>query len=180
MKKRIFENPLINDRIMLVESSDETGGEHTLIEVELRPGGGKRLHYHKCITEKFTAIKGELWLEIGRQRIRLQPGESATAPADSLHRFYNPGNRSVIFRVKLTPGHEMFEQGLVIAYGLAREGRVNKNGIPKRLDHLALLMSLTDTGIPGLFSFIQPFMKWRGDKAIENGVHHELLKRYCK
>ena len=58
MKKRIFENPLINDRIMLVESSDETGGEHTLIEVELRPGGGKRLHYHKCITEKFTAIKG--------------------------------------------------------------------------------------------------------------------------
>ena len=74
----------------------------------------------------------------------------------------------------------MFEQGLVIAYGLAREGRVNKNGIPKRLDHLALLMSLTDTGIPGLFSFIQPFMKWRGDKAIKNGVHHELLKRYCK
>ena len=74
----------------------------------------------------------------------------------------------------------MFEQGLVIAYGLAGEGRVYKNGIPKSLDHLALLMSMTDTAIPGLFSFIQPFMKWRGNKAIENGVHHELLQRYCK
>ena len=179
MKKRIFENPLIKDRIMLVESSNETGGAHTLIEVELQPGGGNWLHYHKYITEKFTAIKGELWIEVGRQRIRLQPGGSVTAPADSLHRFYNPGDRPVIFRVKLTPGHEMFEQGLVIAYGLAREGRMNKNGIPKNLDHLALLMSLTDTGIPGLFSFIQPFMKWRGNMAIKKGMHHELLKRYC-
>jgi hypothetical protein len=73
----------------------------------------------------------------------------------------------------------MFEQGLVIAYGLAGEGRMNKNGIPKNLDHLALLMSLTDTGLRGLLSIIQPFMRWRGNKAIKKGMHHELLKRYC-
>ena len=165
---------------MLVESSNETGGAHTLIEMELQPGGGNRLHYHKYITEKFTAIKGELWIEVGRQRICLQPGQSATAPSHSVHRFYNRGNRSIIFRVKLTPGHEMFEKSLVIACGLAREGRMYKNGIPKSLDHLALLMSMTDTGIPGLFSLVQPLMKWRGNKAIENGKHHDLLKRYCK
>ena len=180
MKKRIFENPLMKDRIMLVESSNESGGAHTLIEMELQPGDGNRLHYHKYITEKFTAIRGELWVEVGRDRIRLQPGESTMAPADVVHRFYNPGSRSIIFRIKLTPGHEMFEQSLVIAYGLAADGRVYKNGIPKNPDHLALLMSMTDTGIPGVFSFIQPYMKWRGQKAIENGMHHELLRRYCK
>jgi quercetin dioxygenase-like cupin family protein len=180
MKKRIFENPLIKDRIMLVESSKETGGAYTLIEVELKPRGGNRLHYHKSITEKFTAVKGELWVDVGNQRIRLQPGESATAPADSLHRFYNPGDRSIIFRVKLTPGHEMFEHGLAIAYGLAKEGRVSRKGIPKNLDHMALLMSLTDTGIPGFFSIIQPIMKWRATKAMEKGMHHELIERYCK
>jgi len=170
----------MKDRIMLVESSNESDGAHTLIEMELQPGDGNRLHYHKYVTEKFTAIRGELWVDVGREKIRLQPGESITAPADVVHRFHNPGKRSLIFRIKLTPGQEMFEQGLVIAYGLAAEGRVNKNGIPKNLDHLALLMSMTDTAIPGLFSIIQPYMKWRGNKAIENGMHYELLKRYCK
>src|SRR4030095_4896978 len=173
MKKRIFENPLMKDRIMLVESSNESGGAHTLIEMELQPGGANRLHYDKFITERFTAIRGELWVEVGRNRIRLQPGESITAPADFVHRFYNPGSRSVIFRIKLTPGHEMFEKSLVIVYGLAADGRVHKNGIPKNLDHLALLMSMTDTAIPGLFSFVQPYIKWRGNKAIENGMHYE-------
>ncbi len=180
MKKRIFENPLMKDRIMLVESSNESGGAHTLIEMELQPGSGNHLHYHKYITERLTAIRGELWVEIGRNRIRLQPGESITAPADVVHRFYNPGSRSVIFRIKLTPGHEMFEKSLVIVYGLAADGRVHKNGIPKNLDHLALLMSMTDTGIPGILSFIQPYMKWRGKKAIARGMHHHLLKKYCK
>ncbi len=180
MKKRIFEDPLMKDRIMLVESSKESGGAHTLIEMELQPGNGNRLHYHKYITEKFIAIRGELWVELGRQKIRLQPGQSVTAPADVVHRFYNPGKRSVIFRIKLTPGNEMFEQSVVIACGLAADGRVYKNGVPKNLDHAALLMSMTDTAIPGLFSFIQPYMKWRGNKAIENGLHHELLRRYCK
>ena len=180
MKKRIFENPLIKDRIMLVESSRETGGAYTLIEVELQPGGGNSLHYHKSFAEKFTAVKGELWVDVGKQRICLQPGESATAPIDSLHRFYNPGDHAIIFQVKLTPGHEMFEHGLAIIYGLAKEGRVNKKGIPRKLDHMALLMSLTDTGIPGFFSFIRPIMKWRAGKAMEKGMQHELIERYCK
>ncbi|HZI54452.1 MAG TPA: cupin domain-containing protein [Chitinophagaceae bacterium] len=180
MKKRIFENPLIKDRVMLVESSNETGGAYTLIEVELQPGGGNQLHYHKCFTEKFTAIKGELCIDLAGRQLRLQPGESAEAPADCLHRFYNPGERSIIFRVKLTPGHEMFEHGLAIAYGLAKDGRFNKRGNPKSLDHMALILSLTDTGVPGLFSFIQPIMKWRARKAIKKGMHHELINRYCK
>jgi len=180
MKKRIFENSLIKDRVMLVESSKETGGAYTLIEVELQPGGGNQLHYHKCFTEKFTAIKGELCLDIGGHRLRLQPGESATAPAASLHRFYNPGERSVIFRMQLTPGHEMFEHGLAITYGLAKDGGLNRDGNPRSFDHLALLLLLTDTGIPGLFSVVQPIMKWRARKAIKKGVHHDLIKRYCK
>ena len=46
MKKRVFENSIIKDRVMLVESSNETGGAYTLMEVELQPGSGNQLHYH--------------------------------------------------------------------------------------------------------------------------------------
>lgn len=180
MKKRIFENPLIKDRVMLVESSNETGGAYTLIEVELQPGGGNQPHCHTCFSKRFIAIKGELCIDIEGQQLRLQPGECVMVPANKLHRFYNQGETPIIFQVKLTPGHEQFEYGLAIIYGLARDGKVNKKGVPKNLDHMALIMSLTDTGVPGLFSVMRPVMKWRARKAMKKGIHLELIKKYCK
>lgn len=180
MKKRIFENPLIRDRVMLVESSNETGGAYTLIEVELQPGGGDQLHFHTCFSKRFIAIKGELCIEAGNQQVRLQPGQYTNVPACKLHRFYNAGETPIIFQIKLTPGHERFEHGLAIIYGLARDGKVSKRGLPKNLDHLALLMSFTDIGVPGLLSALRPLMKWRARKAMEKGMHLELIKKYCK
>lgn len=180
MRKRVFENSIIKDRVMLVELSNETGGAYTLIEVELQPGSGKQLHYHTRLAKKFTAIKGELVLVMGRQQLRLQAGESVMVPADRLHRFYNPSDKPIIFQVKLTPGHERFEHGLAIAYGLAEDGKLNKKGIPKNLDHMALLMSFTDTGVPGFFSLIDPVIKWRAEMAMKRGLHLELIKRYCR
>jgi quercetin dioxygenase-like cupin family protein len=165
---------------MLVESSNETGGAYTLIEVELQPGGGNTMHYHNCFTKRFTAIKGELSVDIGKKQLRLQPGESALVPVGKMHRFYNQGESPIIFQVKLAPGHEQFEHGLAIVYGLARDGQVNKNGRPKNLDHLAVVLSLTDTGVPGLFSVLRPIMRWRARKAMERGVHETLIRKYCR
>jgi quercetin dioxygenase-like cupin family protein len=180
MKNRVFENSIIKDRVMLVESSNETGGAYTLIEVQLQPGSGNQLHYNTSLAKKFTAIKGELALDMGRQRLRLQAGESMMVSPDRLHRFYNPSDKPIIFQVKLTPGHERFEHGLAITYGLAADGKVNKNGIARNLDHLALLMSFTDQGLPGFYSFIEPLIKWRAEIALGKGLHLELIKRYCR
>jgi len=180
MKKRVFENSAIRDRVMLIESSNDTGGAYTLIEVELQPGNGNLPHFHTKLAQKFTAIKGELVIEMRKKQIRLQAGGSIMVPVERLHRFYNPGDSPIIFQIKLTPGHERFEHGLAIAYGLAGDGKVNKNGIPKSLDHLAVLMSLTDTGVPGFYSIFQPVLKWRAGIAMKKGLHQELIKRYCR
>ena len=180
MKRRVFENSTIKDRVMLIESSNDTGGAFTLIEVELQPGSGNLLHFHTKLAQKFTAIKGELVMEMGKKQIRLQAGGSITVPVDRLHRFYNPGDSPIIFQIKMTPGHERFEHGLAIVYGLAEDGMINKKGIPKNLDHMAVLMSLTDTGVPGFYSFIQPVLKWRAGIAMKKGLHLELIKRYCR
>lgn len=180
MKTRVFENSIIKDRVMLVESSNETGGAYTLIEVELQPGSGNQLHYHTRLAKRFTAIKGELVLVIDRKQIYLQAGGSVIVPADRAHRFYNRSESPIIFQVKLTPGHERFEHGLAITYGLAKDGKLNKKGIPKNLDHMALLLSFTDTGVPGFFSLIEPVIKWRAEMAMKRGLHLELIKRYCR
>ena len=164
---------------MLVESSNETGGAYTLLEVELQAASGNQFHYHANGGKRFTVIQGELGISVGRQRLRLQAGQSVMVPAKKLHRFYNPAEAPILFQIKLTPGNERFEHGLAIVYGLAEDGKLTKRGIPKNIDHMALLMSFTDQGLPGFYSFIEPLVKWRAGIALKRGLHLELIKRYC-
>jgi quercetin dioxygenase-like cupin family protein len=74
MKKRVFENSIIKDRVMLVESSNETGGAYTLLEVELQAGSGNQFHYHASVGKRFTVIQGELGITVGRHRLRCRRG----------------------------------------------------------------------------------------------------------
>jgi quercetin dioxygenase-like cupin family protein len=54
----------------LSQTAHESGGEVTLVEVELAPGGGNGLHYHRSYTERFSPIVGELGVQIGKERRR--------------------------------------------------------------------------------------------------------------
>jgi len=44
--KRRYYHPGQKDYATFLETSKETGGERTLIEIELAPGGGNVPHYH--------------------------------------------------------------------------------------------------------------------------------------
>lgn len=180
MKKRAFENGQLKDSVLLVQSSEDTGGEYTLLEVELRPGGSRYFHYHKKVAKRFTAIKGELVICVGKKEIRLQAGKSITIPVEKIHRFYNPGDSAITFRVMLTPGHEQLEHGLAIVCGLAAEGKLKRNGIPRNFDYMALLMTLTDTRIAGWYSLAAPLIRWRAEMAMSRGLHLELINKYCR
>ena len=178
MKQRVFENPLIKDKVTVLASSTETNGQYVLVEVELQPGGGNDMHYHTTFTEEFTAVEGVLGIDAGKQKLRLQPGESASAAINQLHRFYNPGDEVIRFHVKIEPAKDSFLQGLSIGYGLASDGLTNKKGIPKSIDHLALLLNLTDTRLPGLLSLINPIVRSRARRAQKKGVEKMLLEKY--
>ena len=43
---RTVRNPVIGDEVTFVQTARETGGDHTLARVVLKPGGGNPLHYH--------------------------------------------------------------------------------------------------------------------------------------
>lgn len=179
MEKRVFENPLIKDKVTLLKSSRETNGAYTLVEVELEPGGGNTLHYHRSFEETFTAVEGVLSIGLKKRQLHLKPGESAVAGIKELHRFYNAGNTPIRFQVKLTPGSPGFEKGIAIGYGLADDGMTNKKGIPKKLDHLAVLLDLTDTRLPGFLAFISPYLMRRSKRAQRRGVLNTLENKYC-
>lgn len=181
LNARTIENPIIKDKATFLETAAETNGKFTLIQVELAPKGNNDLHYHKTFDETFTAIEGTLGVQIGKKISYLQAGESATVPAGQMHRFFNPSAEdSIVFKVLVAPGNKGFETSLQVAYGLASDGLTNADMIPKNLYHMALILTWSDTNIPGIFSWIEPLMRWMAKRAKKMGIEKELMDRYCK
>lgn len=180
MRRRTIENPVIGDRVTFVRRAQETGGSVTEILVELSPGGGNELHYHTSVTESFTALEGQLGIVSGKEIRLLSPGEMATVPPGTVHRFFNPSDQSVRFKGEVRPGRLGMERFIEIAYGLAADGHVNSKGYPNRLSHVALLMEMGDMRMPGMmFMLATPVLHWIARRARRRGVEAALIEQYC-
>ncbi len=177
---RRYYNPVERAAATLVQTAEESGGACTVIDVEVAPGGGTPLHYHTTYVEQFTAVSGELGLQIGKQHRTLKPGETAVVPMMALHRWYNAGQETVLMRVALRPGSTGFEHCLQIAYGLARDGQMTTGGMPKHITHLAVLLDLGDMGGNGVVGLIAPIMRLIAKRARRTGIERDLIDRYCR
>jgi mannose-6-phosphate isomerase-like protein (cupin superfamily) len=174
-KNRVIENPVLGDKIIFIKTAEETSGEYLLMKSELSPHGGVTLHYHVTFTEKFDVLEGQLHVVVAGDHKLLEVGQSAFAPLKAHHRFYSTSDTPVKYMVEIRPARQ-FEKSLRIAYGLARDGRVNGKGIPTNIWHLALLFELAESYLPGLplliqqriFGALASIAKWRGvNKELE-------------
>lgn len=181
MKKyKIIENPIIGDRVTFLETAADSNGEHTLVEVDLSPKGGNQMHAHKTYSESFEVLEGVLGVQLGRKKMLLKAGESYTIPPNAPHRFFNPSaTEPVRFITRLESGHAGFEKSLCIGYGLARDGQVTADGIPRNLYHASLLLVWSDVNLPGLLSWLDPVFRWFARRACAKGIDRMLLDRYC-
>jgi mannose-6-phosphate isomerase-like protein (cupin superfamily) len=176
-ERRIY-HPIQDDYATFLKLAEETGGELSLLRVELAPGGSGQLHYHRQFSERFEAVEGELTVKLASGEKRLKPGESYTVAPGELHTFTNPTEKPVTFLVELRPGHSGFEQALMIGYGLARDGLANAKGLPKSLTHTALLVEMSDSNLPGALSLLRPLLRYLAAQARHRGLDRELIARY--
>jgi quercetin dioxygenase-like cupin family protein len=177
--QRSFYHPLQKDTATFLETCEESGGARTLIEVELAPRGGNAAHRHLTYAERFEALDGPLTVRVDDAVRRLEPGETATAAEGSLHCFSNPTDEPVTFLVELTPGHAGFERALQVGYGLARDGLTRKDGVPRSLYQLALLLEWSDIRLPGAMRALGPVVRLLARRARRKGVERTLVERYC-
>ena len=175
--RRIY-NPVQKDWATFLQTSEETGGAYTLIEVEVAPGGGNTPHYHKTYAEHFEVVASELEVLVDKSTRLLHPGEMAVAPQGTLHRFRNPGGAPVRFLVELRPGHAGFEKAVRVAYGLARDGLARADGTPRNPYHLALLLAWSEMRPPGIFTVVEPLLRFLAQRARRKGLDRELEARY--
>jgi len=181
MQTKTYHNPINGEYTTILESAADTNGAYTHFEVSLSPGGGNPLHYHTGFTEEFTAVKGNLGLQLGKKTLYLQPGESALVPVYSYHRFFNDGNEPIIFRVKLTKGQPDFENFLKVMFGLVNDGRtMTKNQVPKNIYHIAVAYKWGDTHLTNpLFKVFSPLVLLLYRRSVKLGIEKQLLEKYC-
>lgn len=66
-------------------------------------GDGPPSHRHVLQTEFFEAIDGRLGLDCGDKKFVLDPGQSFTVPANTLHRCYSLDGKEVKFKATFKP-----------------------------------------------------------------------------
>lgn len=179
--KRTITNPVIKDKVTFVNTSEETNGKVTELDITLQPGGKNELHYHTSYSETFTAVDGRLGVQLSKKKTMiLEPGESYTIDKGEVHAFFNPENRQITFKVELKPGHSGFEQALRILYGLGNEGLLNKKGLPKNLLHLSIIARLSDMRSPNLLlKIMNPLFTFLGKRAEKKGLQQKMIDTYC-
>jgi quercetin dioxygenase-like cupin family protein len=180
MDNRKIYNPIQKDIVIFLKTAEDTSGEYTLVEVELAPKGGVGLHYHKTYSEKFDCLEGELSVQLARTIHVLKPGASATAHPMINHRFFNASGAPCKFRVELRPASRGFEQSLQVAYGLARDGKTNKKGLPHDRLALAWLFDISESNLPGWRSILEFILRKQAKKARIKGIDQELIRQYVK
>jgi mannose-6-phosphate isomerase-like protein (cupin superfamily) len=180
MKERILVNPVTKEKVKVLAIAAETNGAYSMDEGLMLPGGANCLHYHRILTQSFTALEGPLHIYLGgKEIIRLKPNESYIIKPGIVHGMFNPTKDTVHYRVVTTPGHAGFENMLRILTGMADENRLNADGIPHDYATTALLMEMGDTYFMRTHTYLYPWLKWNANRARKRGIEHQLFKNYC-
>lgn len=123
-------NPASGETITFIETAAQTGGEYTLIECAVEPGGGVPMaHVHPYQSETFEVLEGELSMKAGRDTLVAMPGDVVTVVPGQVHRFWNDGDRVARFRCTVAPALE-FERFIETMFALAADGKLSKRGLP--------------------------------------------------
>lgn len=177
---RRYYSPVQKDAATFLETSEETGGERTLIEIEVAPGGGPTPHYHKTYTEGFEVLEGTLQVLVGKETHLLRAGQKVVVPENTLHRFHNATGETVRFLTEMRPGQPGFEKTLKVGYGLAADGLTLSDGTPKNPYHMALLLDWAGLRVPGVFTVVEPLMRLLARRARRKRIDRELEARYVR
>ena len=178
MRNRIHSNPVLGNRIEFKELCGETNGTRTVAEITLGSGGKVPLHYHYEFSEYYEVLEGELKMQTGKEIKTLHKGDYILIPVKTVHRYFNDSGNEVKFKVVIQPGNIGYQLLVSVLNGLARDGRVNRDGLPSNWLVRGYLSVAAGSNVPGFLSWIQPFLNWLYKIAIKKGVDKHLLAKY--
>jgi quercetin dioxygenase-like cupin family protein len=170
----VWENPVTRERVVIVDLPWLNDEGRMVADLMALPGArvaGE--HLHPAQVERFSVQEGELtMLRDGRKSV-LRAGEGAEIQPGVWHNWWNEGDMTAIVRGEITPG-ERFVHMLETLFGLAREGHVNKRGMPNLLQLALLATEFSDVIVfrqpppavqRALFGILAPLARRLGYRA---------------
>ncbi len=148
----VIENPVMGQRILFCKLAPDTQGAFVEVEYFNQPFTGKGAapaHFHPTMTERFEILNGMARYRQGKDERDAKPGDVLTFPpgvphlhpwsvsADELH-----VRQTTIPDKPDIAALEASGAPLVTLFGLARDGKVNKDGLPNFLQLAVLVRSL--------------------------------------
>lgn len=133
------ENPVMGQRSLLVKLPAETGGRYFKIEYICKPFAGKGAippHYHPTYVERFEILSGRARYRVGKDEHTANAGETVVLPPRIVHVHpWSDSNEELHVRMfsEADPpdlrGLNANLNAAITLYGLARDGKVNKDGV---------------------------------------------------
>ena len=143
-----IDNPVTGEHITFLTTSSETNSTFLRFECRVEPGKARLApHLHTTQTERFTMLEGILGARVGDEVYTLLPGQSLTLPARVVHQWWNPTDETVRFQVEVTPARNL-EATLEAICGMAQEGKLTKQAMPRNPFRLAQFGKLSETYLP--------------------------------
>ncbi len=136
------ENPLVHpvtgERIVFRKRARDTGGELLEMSLYLAPGGFIAApHVHPNQEERFEVDGAPVRFRVNGKERLYQPGEVVVVPPGVPHVWWNPSEAEAATLVQFRPALDT-ETFFETFFGLARDGKVNRRGLPNPLQMMVL------------------------------------------
>ncbi len=132
-------NPVTGQRLVLVKTAAETGGELLEMESAFKPGGWPPgAHYHPVQEERFEVLEGTVRVMLDDKQRDLQVGEVLVVAPKQRHEMWNAGDSWARVNWQVRPALKT-QQFFETVFGLASDGKVNGNGVPNLLQIAVML-----------------------------------------
>jgi quercetin dioxygenase-like cupin family protein len=170
----IFENPVTRERAVIIELPWQNKQGRAVANLTALPGArvvGE--HLHPALHESFSVLQGELTVVRDGQRSTLRAGETADIEPGVWHDWFNEADVDAVVRVEVTPG-ERFAHMIETLFGLAREGHVDRKGMPNLLQLALTAQEFSDVIVLRkppptvqriVFGALEPIARRRGYRA---------------
>ncbi len=129
----VIENPVTGDRVIFRKTARDTNGELLQFELSMKPHGASMFeHVHLRQEERVEVVSGTVRFRRGGKEKRLSAGQTAVLPAGIPHTLWNGGDDEAHVLVEARPALKT-ETAIETLFGLARDGKVDKRGMPNPL-----------------------------------------------